>query len=253
MSMKETLTEITLEVLGKNVTLNGSQYLLTADTEKVVLRNATLMSLAKQFGLPNPTFNFVENCRDFSVDKFSYVVLASVKYDNRDFMEIGEANHLNCKNDIAISHPGTMAKVRATSRVLIAALGLQGQVYSEDEFDRKQLKEANKKQPDKKNDKNNSSKIVDSKKVAEPKTTPIEEEVVINDNPIQEPTTDKPNLTKEEAGNISIPVGYLAKQNKTVKDCTKQNIDWLLGLQSNKYDYLKEALAVYFDLAPRSV
>lgn len=233
MDMQSSEKARTISVLGEDIYLEQNEYLIAKNSEKIILRNATLMKLAKDFELPNPSIQFIENARSFSTDKFSYIVLATIEKDNRIYQEIGEANHNNCIDEIPRNYPATIAKIRATSRVLIDALGLQGIVYSEDEFNDKD------KVPDK-----HSNIEVPNLTPSEPKDEEFQEEGCDN---IGANTANK-TMTKEEAGEIPVTVGYLSKQGKKVKDCNDQNIKWLMGLKSDKFNYLKEALAIYFNL-----
>ena len=217
-----------INILGnKEVEITEQQYLLTEDTNKLVLKNATLMSLCKSAGLPNPTFEFVENARAFQSDKFSYVVIAKVKVGDREYEEVGEANHLNCQNDIAKAHPATMAKTRGISRVLIAALGLQGVAYSEDEFDKKNLKKASK----------NTNTTVNS-------TEPLKDQKS-KDTESKSTKTQTSEMSKEQAGEVIVNVGYM--KGKKVKELQKKNGEWLLNLKGD-FEELKKGVKIYFDL-----
>ena len=223
---------LNLSIHGKNISIEDNCYFVIKDSGKPVLRNHTLMNLAKQFGLPNPEFEFIESQRAFQADKFSYVVLAKLQKGDEIYKEIGEANHLNCLSDIAKQYPATMAKTRATSRVLIVALGLQGVVYSEDEFDKSQLKKVT-----------TSESSLPQNNGAVKKSTEVVAEVKPKNT---EAKTE--GMTKEQAGEVPITVGYMAKADKKVKDCTEQNIKWLLGLDSDKYASLKDAIKLYFNI-----
>lgn len=124
-----------LIVKGVQCTLDDNEY-WEMGNGKVVIANGVLTTLATQFNIPEPEYEVIEHVRDFSTDKFSYIVQATLHMANdKTITEIGEANHLNCLNAIALQYPCISAKTRAGSRVLIRALGLQGQVYSDDEID----------------------------------------------------------------------------------------------------------------------
>lgn len=222
-----------LQILGQEVTIFENQYfLINNSNDKVVLRNSTLMDIGNQFNIPRPTFEFIENQRDFGSDKFSYVVKARIEENGKVFEQVGEANHLNCLNDIALAHPATMAMVRATSRVLIRALGLEGSVYSEEEFNKEDLK------------KPSLINNTDSKKQSQKSDNKTPS---INQQDVQNPQKEK-SMTKEEAGEVPITVGYLAQQKAKVKDCNEKNINYILALKSDKYNDLKKAIRIYWNI-----
>ena len=206
-----------INVLGKEVTLEDNEYLLTKDTGKLVIRNSALVRLAKENGLGNATFEYVENARAFTTDKFSYVAIARIKRGDDIYEEVGEANHLNCIGEIDSKCPATMAKTRAVNRVIIAALDLNGIVYSECEFTKGDL-------------------------VKEKVTTPNTGNGTNNQNNKQKPD-------RAKAGEVLITVGFM--KGKPIKECKKENIDWLMknvkpSNEENKK--MLEALKVYFCL-----
>lgn len=221
---------LNLKIYGKDISIEDNCYFIMKDSGKPVLKNYVITNLASQFGLPMPEFEFIESQRAFQADKFSYVVLAKLQKEKDVYKELGEANHLNCLSDIAKQYPATTAKTRATSRVLIVALGLQGIVYSEDEFDRSQLKKNT----------GSSPSFPQKNEVSAPKAkTKVEPKVA---------EAKVGGMTKEQAGEVPVTVGYMAKANKKVKDCTEQNIKWLLSLDSDKYASLKDAIKLYFNI-----
>ena len=219
---------IKLKISNEEITLTDDKYYFVADNGKVALKNETIETLRKHFKISEPLFNFVETARAFSSGSFSYVVLATAERDGISYNEVGEANNLNCTGKLGTEYPATIAKIRAENRVIIKALGIQGKIYSELEFNVSILKTPNNKGVEKET----------KKEISE-----------TENNETKKETKKEPSLmTKEEAGNVPITVGFLAKKGATVKDCTQTNIDWLLGLKEDKYNGLKQAIHIYFGI-----
>lgn len=211
-----------LTVFGKERELNEEDYLIVKDSEKVVLKNHLLRAIAKSEEIAEPEAELIPQGCDPS--RGIFLVKATVKLTNGDvFEDWGESNPKNLKNDIARENPANMARNRAVSRVLLRALGLSGQVLSEDEIDR-------------------SETTKDKKSNAKPKSekpaTPIKDNDIPKETKRASSSKKITPEVKEKAGQVIMHFG--ATKGVKVADFTESTIDYILNKMSPKDDKAKK-------------
>lgn len=127
-----------VKISGEEVVIKPNEYYTLADnSEKCVIRNFKLNELAVKFNIL--VDDIIYDATDLKENNmFEYLCKVIVVVDGKKFIGIGESNERNLLNDIAKNFRGTMASVRGEGRAFVKALkylGLEGDFYSEAEFE----------------------------------------------------------------------------------------------------------------------
>lgn len=130
-----------LKIKDEVITIKPHEYYIFNQKnakETILLTNNKLKELALHFKI------FIENI-DYPIatlneKQFEYICKVTVIVEGQRFFGIGETNELNIdkKNTIAMNYRATMASIRAEGRAIVNALkflGLEGDFYSEMEFE----------------------------------------------------------------------------------------------------------------------
>ncbi len=95
---------------------------------KYAIKHLEVENLARKYGIE--TEPFLQSC---NLEKGCVVVKAIATFKNRKFFSFGEVSPLN--NDF--SFPVAVAEKRAADRAILKALGIHGNVYSDEELSNK--------------------------------------------------------------------------------------------------------------------
>lgn len=186
--------KIELEAFNGYVTHNSLRALAT-ELDAVVSYNVVVSSI-------NPVYHLVE-CK--------------VEIAGKTGLEFGESNNETLDTEIAKNYPALTACKRAYDRAVIAALQLDGKVYSVEEMPQSCLNEVQTSKPEVSvASKPSSSKKKDKEKDAA--TTPV----VKSETPVSTPTP----ISTEDLGNYVLPSGR--HKGKTLKECyEKGGEEWM--------------------------
>lgn len=105
---------------------NGAMWKI--DNGKYAIKHLEVENLARKYGIEvEPS---LQSC---NLEKGCVVVKAVATYKNKKYFSFGEVSPLN--NDF--SYPVAVAEKRAADRVILKALGIHGNVYSDEELSNK--------------------------------------------------------------------------------------------------------------------
>ncbi|MBL4952115.1 hypothetical protein JK635_07810 [Neobacillus sp. YIM B02564] len=132
--MLEAKNDLVLKIKGKEVKVAKDDHYYTDDGNTPVIKHAPLKRIAKEFGVyvsrVVPEFQPIP-----TQEGIPYVAHRAFGFDENgvEISALGEAGPFNVEG-IAAQFPIIMSNKRAEDRLLIALLGLEGQVYSEVEI-----------------------------------------------------------------------------------------------------------------------
>lgn len=126
---------------GKQITLSEKEYYLQereGSDPVPVIKHDVLVSVAENAGVY--VDDIVLEFGEFhSPTNFCFIHRAYGYLNGIKVSEVGEANPNNLDSHIGSMYPAIMSNKRASDRLLIRLLGLQGQIYSDVEFSDREM------------------------------------------------------------------------------------------------------------------